>query len=424
MDGLASPTAGRARHAARRLGPRQFARELRRRDARDPGDVRTAARLHRPGGALARAVARARAALEAPALLPDRRAVARGGGRSVRARGAAGAQGGPAPRRGSGRRRATRGSRRRRCPFGRTTARASCTASPAIGGGASRWRTTRAVRRSIPPQGSGRRPRRGCGRRARTSGTAFPASPAPRCSRRACASTSRGRTSTSSSIVIPARTTCGSWAAARGLGSSTGPPSASWSPPTCSVMGSPIPSSPSPGSPGRARLRLERDFERFKRELPRDFPDHVREAYHIDLAARYLGVDLPHPIGKGSGQLSLNAAQLEDDAAAGLAFAVLKTVIAEDETGAQAMAAWAVHEPRMKLERRGRSGERPGGRTGWTETWKGRGWDRSLAEYLALVRTGRDLARATGMLVVPSVKYHLPRLADPLPDCEDQHTTR
>ena len=142
----------------------------------------------------------------------------------------------------------------------------------------------------------------------------------------------------------------------------------------------------------------------------------MREAYHIDLAARYLGVDLPHPIGKGSGQLSLNAAQLEDDAAAGLAFAVLKTVIAEDETGAQAMAAWAIHETRMKVERRGRSG--------WTVTWKGRGWDRSLAEYLALVRAGRDLARATGMLVVPSVKYHLPRLAEPFNDGEYRHTTR
>ena len=171
------------------------------------------------------------------------------------------------------------------------------------------------------------------------------------------------------------------------------------------------------------RRRLERDFERFKRELPRDFPSHVRETYGIDLAARYLDVDLPHPIGKGSGQLSLNAAQLEDDAAAGLAFAVLKTVIAEDETGAQAMAAWAIHETRMKVERRAAAGEAPGGRTGWTVTWKGRGWDRSLAAYLALVRTGRDLARGTGMQVVPSVKYHLPRLAEPFSDGEYRHTT-
>ena len=71
---------------------------------------------------------------------------------------------------------------------------------------------------------------------------------------------------------------------------------------------------------------LTRDFERFKRELPRDFPSHVRDTYRINLAARYLGRPLPHPIGKGSGQLSLNSGQLETDAEAGLAFAVLKTV--------------------------------------------------------------------------------------------------
>ena len=167
------------------------------------------------------------------------------------------------------------------------------------------------------------------------------------------------------------------------------------------------------------RSELERDYERFKRELPRDFPDHVRTVYGIDLGARYLGEPIPHPIGKGSGQLSLNAAQLEDDAAAGLACAVLKTVIAQDETGAQAMAAWAIHETRMKVaRRRGRAG-----RTGWTVTWKGRGWDRSLEEYLALVRAGRDLTRAGRLLVVPSVKYHLPRLDEPFRDAEYRYTT-
>src|SRR5213592_2016314 len=75
---------------------------------------------------------------------------------------------------------------------------------------------------------------------------------------------------------------------------------------------------------------LARDFKRFKRELPRDFAAHVRSTYRIDLTARYLGETLPHPVGKGSGQLSLNASQLETDADAGLAFAVLKTVIAQD----------------------------------------------------------------------------------------------
>jgi hypothetical protein len=164
---------------------------------------------------------------------------------------------------------------------------------------------------------------------------------------------------------------------------------------------------------------LERDFDRFKRELPRDFAAHVRETYRIDLTARYLGERVPHPIGKGSGQLSLNSGQLEDDAAAGLAFAVLKTVIAEDESGAQAMAAWAIHETRMKVERRPTGA----GREGWTVTWKGRGWDRSFVEYLALVRAGRDLTRAGRLVVVPSVKYHLPRLGEPFREAEYRHTT-
>jgi len=167
------------------------------------------------------------------------------------------------------------------------------------------------------------------------------------------------------------------------------------------------------------RAQLERDFERFKRALPRDFAAHVRDSYRVDLSARYLGCPLAHPIGKGSGQLSLNAAQLADDAAAGLAYVVLKTVIAQDATGAQAMAAWAIHETRMKVERRP-----AGGRAGWTVTWKGRGWDRSFEEYLELVRTGRGITAESRMPVVPSAKYHLPRLGEPFRDEEYQYTTR
>jgi hypothetical protein len=160
---------------------------------------------------------------------------------------------------------------------------------------------------------------------------------------------------------------------------------------------------------------LNRDFERFKRELPRDFPAHVQEVYGIDLTARYLGETIPHPIGKGSGQLSLNEGQLEVDAAAGLAFVVLKTVIAQDAAGAQSKAAWAIHEAKMKVERRG---------GGWTVTWKGRGWDRSFDEYLALARVAGDLTRAGQLLVVPSVKYHLPRLDEPFKEAEYAFTTR
>jgi hypothetical protein len=167
------------------------------------------------------------------------------------------------------------------------------------------------------------------------------------------------------------------------------------------------------------RERLAADFERFGRAMPRDPAAHVRETYGIDLTARYLGFDLPHPIGKGSGQLSLNADQLVTDRDAGLAFVVLKTVIAEDEAGARSMDAWAIHETRMKVERRPAAD----GRSGWTVTWKGRGWDRSFEDYLALVRTAGDLTRGRALLAVPSVKYHLPHLDQPFRTEEYRYTT-
>jgi hypothetical protein len=165
--------------------------------------------------------------------------------------------------------------------------------------------------------------------------------------------------------------------------------------------------------------RLTRDFERFKSGLPRDAAAHIREAHGIDLTARYLGIPIPHPIGKGSGQLSLNVDQLEADRTAGLAFVILKTVIAEDPAGERTMGAWAVHETKMRVERRV-AGD---GRDGWTVTWKGRGWDRSFDDYLALVRVAGDLSRAGELLAVPSVKYHLPRLDEPFRKAEYRHTT-
>src|SRR6185503_7060333 len=57
-------------------------------------------------------------------------------------------------------------------------------------------------------------------------------------------------------------------------------------------------------------------------------------------------------------------------------------------------------------------------------TWKGRGWDRSFDDYLALVRAAWDFKSASQLLAVPSVKYHLPRLDEPFRDAEYAFTTR
>ena len=91
------------------------------------------------------------------------------------------------------------------------------------------------------------------------------------------------------------------------------------------------------------RERLARDFERFARASAPT--SRTRPGTLPDRSPRPLSrLSLPHPIGKGSGQLSLNLDQLETDRAAGLAFVVLKTVIAEDPSGERTMGAWAIHE--------------------------------------------------------------------------------
>src|SRR5438094_7463384 len=118
------------------------------------------------------------------------------------------------------------------------------------------------------------------------------------------------------------------------------------------------------------RQRLEGEYERLRDGLPADLRAHVMEAFGVDIAGEYAGRGIKNPFGKASGQLSLNARQVRRDAEGQLGFVVLKTVIAEDASGNQSMAAWAIPETRMRVDRI----TAPGGREGWTVTWKGLGW--------------------------------------------------
>lgn len=150
---------------------------------------------------------------------------------------------------------------------------------------------------------------------------------------------------------------------------------------------------------------LEADYDRFAREgLPASVESYLLDRYRLGVAAEYAGFPLKNPWGKASGQLSMTARQVEEDVAAGLGFVVLKTVIAQNESGAQSMQDWAQRESRMVVEPvTGRLGEQ-----GWTVTWKGRGWWQSFDDYLQLIRDAQRLAAGTGTLIVPSCKYHLP----------------
>ena len=154
-----------------------------------------------------------------------------------------------------------------------------------------------------------------------------------------------------------------------------------------------------------ARSALAGDYERFANGLPHPLEEYVRDRYEIDLSSDYGGLPIKNPFGKGSGQLSLNVSQVRRDAEEGLGFVILKTIIAEDERGAQSMSEWAIHETRMIVERiKGASGLE-----GWTVTWKGRGWYDTFEKYLEFFGEALQVGQEMGMPVVPSCKYHLPR---------------
>ena len=69
------------------------------------------------------------------------------------------------------------------------------------------------------------------------------------------------------------------------------------------------------------------------------------------------------------------------------------------------MSAWAIKESQMVAEP---IASPTTGAEGWTVTWKGRGWWQPFADYLELVRAASAIGRDRDLLVVPSVKYHLP----------------
>jgi hypothetical protein len=147
------------------------------------------------------------------------------------------------------------------------------------------------------------------------------------------------------------------------------------------------------------------DYERLADGLPPRLEEYVLERYRLDLTSDYGGLPVKNPFGKASGQLSLNVRQVSRDAGAGLGFVVLKTIIAEDVLGGQSMSEWAIAETRMHVERiNGADGDE-----GWNVTWKGRGWYDTFDAYLNFFSESLAVGDESGMLVVPSCKYHLPR---------------
>ncbi len=160
-----------------------------------------------------------------------------------------------------------------------------------------------------------------------------------------------------------------------------------------------------PDVPAVFLQQVNEDYRKFADiGMPTDWAGDIGDRYGIDLTSEYAGIPIRNPFGKASGQLSMTYGQVEDDIRGGLGFVVLKTLIAEDQTGVQAMSPWSVREAKMVVEPI--TSQR--GEVGWTVSWKGRGWWRSFDDYVELVADSTRSARGTGILIVPSIKYHLP----------------
>lgn len=174
-----------------------------------------------------------------------------------------------------------------------------------------------------------------------------------------------------------------------------------------------------PQVPSQWRARLEKLVDQTSADPPADLAAIIREELEVDLTARYAGIEIPHPIGKASGQLSFTVQQIETSLDAGIGFVVLKTVIAEGADGSRSMEEWSTAETRMNVERRA-AGE---GRDGWTVTWFGRGWAGSLDDYVEFFSHAMQLPNNRGVPIVPSVKYNLPADPSEVLDAEYRVTT-
>lgn len=147
--------------------------------------------------------------------------------------------------------------------------------------------------------------------------------------------------------------------------------------------------------------------------------DYIIEKYKLDIAAKYGNLKIKNPFGKASGQLSCSINQVKADAEDGLGFVILKTVISQDENENSSMEEWKVNAPKMLIEEiTSKKGE-----TGYTVTWKGRGWDKSFLEYTKLLKDSYEIYKKYEMPVIPSVQYHLPMGQEEFKESEYRYTT-
>lgn len=151
--------------------------------------------------------------------------------------------------------------------------------------------------------------------------------------------------------------------------------------------------------------RILKDYCRFAEEgMPDNVEEYILKEYKIDISSTYGQLKIKNPFGIASGQLSTNLSQINSSIEQGIGFIVLKTVIAQDESGNSSMDAWKINEPKMLVEEiLSEKGEK-----GYTITWKGRGWHKSFEDYLEFMNQSITEGLRKGVAVIPSCKFNLP----------------
>jgi len=151
--------------------------------------------------------------------------------------------------------------------------------------------------------------------------------------------------------------------------------------------------------------RLGHDMDRLGPQTATDLSDYISQNYKIDLSCSYAGIEIPHPFGKGAGQLSMSPDHVRSDFENGLAFTVMKSAVGITEDGDVGIDAWEKSAPKMVVEKR----RAMDGRDGWTVTWKGRGWDRGFDAYEQFYKSVIG-EHGSGYFVVPSLMVDVTNL--------------
>lgn len=163
----------------------------------------------------------------------------------------------------------------------------------------------------------------------------------------------------------------------------------------------------------RQKERLERLWKRYAREaLPSELPSIIADRLEVDLGARFGPLDLPNPFIVAAGEMSQDLSQIEKAAQAGWGAVVLRSVAAEDASGACPLQAERAKPDASGAPTEYESSDRR--RVRPVVRWHGRLDARSLEEYAAFAAASVQMLGSSRTQLIGSFTGPMPRPGEPL----------